>query len=752
MIYLIDDKKDRQSKDYKWTEDRLKDYSSYLIPIYTLEEITQRSKEIFAEDNTILYHESFIDQTSLKEEAIDKRKKIEEFSKRKQNLLVYFSGSKSERVISDNIAYLPVSILYQNLEAFINQYTKGEADLKYLLYGENPEIEKEILKRLEDARDYTDDEESASITGKTLFLDFAEVEMTNPVNGADIFLLSRNSFNHFPDDFSESIQAAFKNNEYQHIFIPLCFGKSLSDYNGLRLATHIRCTEGLNQTANIYIYGVMKLAELMANPFFDILKTRNVFYVGISKKEFERIANQEKQKFAKEILSSEISKLNLKAPSNYDDNHAITNEVAIYQWSKLLGIEKNEELQKNFDIVKNNLYFKYLNTIHPIESTDQPSANDLEINTNSKPKILLIDDESSKGWYKIFASILGGSNGFWVDYLGDGFRNKTAEEIVGESLEKIKHEDIDIVILDFRLSTSDFAKENPNEMSSVKLIEKIKEYNPGIQIVGFSATNKIWNLKALQKAGVDTFIFKKIESKSQTIDDLITSIEICSNKAKKLKSFYRKAALIKQLALEYEDKFKTNTINNLDVAFSLFEISRDKPKYKNYVFIQLFLIIEEFVKLDSVFEEGVEFLVKNKEDVCVAQRKGNKMLTAITMTGNHKYEIQESNFKISNKWKRFDINFIVSSLLIFRLGNINSSIHNWSAIRNIRNTKVSHYDKENSDSFVDDDEIFMILSFLQYFLDIKNMNINNIDKGLKRRTLEESLKDLMADPRFKGKI
>ena len=37
--------------------------------------------------------------------------------------------------------------------------------------------------------------------------------------------------------------------KYDNIFLPLCFGPTLSDYNGLRLATHIRCTDTPNNVS-----------------------------------------------------------------------------------------------------------------------------------------------------------------------------------------------------------------------------------------------------------------------------------------------------------------------------------------------------------------------------------------------------------------------------------------------------------------------------------------------------------------------
>ena len=44
------------------------------------------------------------------------------------------------------------------------------------------------------------------------------------------------------------------NKEYDNIFLPLCFGSTLSDFNGLRLATHIRCSATSSQLSNIFIY------------------------------------------------------------------------------------------------------------------------------------------------------------------------------------------------------------------------------------------------------------------------------------------------------------------------------------------------------------------------------------------------------------------------------------------------------------------------------------------------------------------
>ena len=73
MIYLIDDKKTRQEKDYSWTIERFNKYDAFIRPIYTLEELQDKNKEVFQEGNVILYHESFLDKTFIKDEATERQ-------------------------------------------------------------------------------------------------------------------------------------------------------------------------------------------------------------------------------------------------------------------------------------------------------------------------------------------------------------------------------------------------------------------------------------------------------------------------------------------------------------------------------------------------------------------------------------------------------------------------------------------------------------------------------------------------------
>lgn len=151
MIYLIDDKINRQS-DYGWSKEKLDLYKDIITPIYTYSEIQKNEKrqEIFKDGNTIMFHESFFDNIDIvhRSNSLEIRNRLTKFSKKDEGFnLVIFSGSKNSRKLVENFASLPVSILYQNLGLFIERVKKNDQNLEYLVFGENIELEKELIEK-----------------------------------------------------------------------------------------------------------------------------------------------------------------------------------------------------------------------------------------------------------------------------------------------------------------------------------------------------------------------------------------------------------------------------------------------------------------------------------------------------------------------------------------------------------------------------------------------------------------------------
>lgn len=618
MIYLIDDRKHRQEEG-GWSSEKFSAYSEYIKPIYIYEELSNLSNEIFSSGNIVLFHESFIDKTSRAHDSLikDFEIKLKNEVKKDDNFkLVYFSGSKKFRNLKDEIGYLPVEIVYQNLDVFIDKIKGGIIDLKHLLYGNNHQIEENLYNQLrlknETIEDFQiSDAISANFVAKTL-----DDEIDDPFTNADNEII-------FGDEISdeylnEIIIEWFSENEYDNLFIPLCFGPSLSDYNGLRLATHIRCTTTKNQLKPIFIYSFVDYSFLIENEYFDVLKTKNVFLIEYSKSAFKDALDMNILPLTIEENPKQIRKINLNVPKDIGDNHSIANQWAIYRWSQTINAY-DENIDKIIDLQNSNLYFKYLKSIYPISNLNKLDPKHLKINYSDQPKVLYIDDEAEKGWYEIFCKILDDENNLFFRHLDDEFKGKSKDKIIDISLKKIISEDIDLVILDFRLHKDDIKNRNIEEVTGYQILKRIKEYNKGIQVIIFSATNKIWNLQALQEAGADGFIVKEgpensldSEFTKHSILNIIKSLEICLSMIF-LKDISKIITQIKSHIYtvsnncdekEFEKlsklKFKNEIFIQLDIIYdclkkSSLDISteiKDESSYLNLSFISIFKIIE----------------------------------------------------------------------------------------------------------------------------------------------------------------
>lgn len=579
MIYIIDEQINRQ-KEYSWTKE---DFAQYDAVVKTI-----HRKEDFSEDilidkkNIILLHESFPDE--------ENKEKIYQRNKEKAISIGVFSGSKNERRKSENRIDLPADVFYKNLSVFLNKVKEGDLNIDYLLYGASPEREQQLLSELKKRNNEEDNLAPIASIHKNLLFLTSEDYIDNPFEDASEVTLYEEK-----RDFSDSrlhtiVSEELNGDKYDNIFIPLCFGDSLSDYNGLRLTAHIRCTKTANQLSNIYIYGFVGYKDLLEYPCFNILKTKNVFLIDYSKKAIQEADKNTISPLKEDELTKEIQKLVLAAPK---DNHTIANEWAIYRWVTMIGTGVRDE---GIDIInrniQQNLYFKYLQTIYPVVRNEL-SAIKIEKGNEKSPKILYIDDEAEKGWDEIFATLLCDGSNLDYECLEDDIKKLSKEEIITTSIKEIKEKDIDIVILDFRLHNADFSKEIPiEEVTSMEILKQIKEYNKGIQVLIFSATNKIWNLQALERLGADGFIIK--EAPENSINPNFTEETIANFKRimeRSIRMTFLKEAynVIRKIKEEIETisndndleklKLKTEMGIQLDIAFEcLRKANRDNKK------------------------------------------------------------------------------------------------------------------------------------------------------------------------------
>src|SRR5690606_3864588 len=92
-------------------------------------------------------------------------------------------------------------------------------------------------------------------------------------------------FNHLISDeyLDQRVKEWFNDVTFDKIFIPLCFGNVLSDFNGLRLALHIRTTDTKNKLTPLFIYSPVEHRDFLNNDFYDVLKTKNIFLISYSR-------------------------------------------------------------------------------------------------------------------------------------------------------------------------------------------------------------------------------------------------------------------------------------------------------------------------------------------------------------------------------------------------------------------------------------------------------------------------------------
>ena len=624
MIYLFDDKESRQQS-YGWTNKmfelwsdfivRIKDYSDYLL----LEE-----KDIFKDGNIIIYHESF--STCI---PYEERRNYQAFhnslidgSELPYVYVVIFSGSITSRAINNNVAHVPVTDMYANLECFLEHYREQEMDFKYLLWGEEYRIEQTLLDLIEDFSNEIYDGDFESNWSNVFFASAQKYGINAP---SDDCIQKKLWLSKVSDaELDNYVREWLNESEYDALYIPLCFGKILSDYNGLRLAIHIRCTKSINQNKPIYIYSPVPTSYLVQSTYFDILKTKGVKIINMHpKKIIDSFGSL--QPLTENDIKHEMDKIHLPIPQNYEDSHSIANEWAIYRWA--VATESEDSAIENVaNTIKSNLYFKHLTTIYPPSDIDRIKEEKLKFKDQlscisdaligqKDINILYVDDEADKGWYEIMANIIHDVNNIsGFDYLGEDLKALSQQELIDQVVNRVKEDSVNIVLLDFRLHKNDHDSHSIEDITSVQILKKIKEFNAGIQVIIFSATNKVWNLLALQKYGADGFIIKEGPENSkepsftiQTIENFINTMSLCiSNRYKEslckivsdLNNNLEKGAKAHKIDKDYKKSVKLF----YRMAYSSLPQSVDDPCF-DHSFMNYFRIIEatanEFIDVDN---------------------------------------------------------------------------------------------------------------------------------------------------------
>ncbi len=668
MIYLFDEKRGRRY-DYGWSDEKIASFRNE-IRLFDSYAFLDDESMLSGKCDVVFRHESFFDGVPRDKgkKAKDIVFRIDEACKQGKLKQVVFSGSKMSRKIDGDTAFMPVSALYQNLDFFLRKYHEGEWTLADIVYGKNTIMEQKILVNIREINILIVEEDKSfswpyENLPQTLFVKNISPKLDKPS-----FFKTDECGIYYDLKADEPISDLFLHEfvvrelvgkKYDKLFIPLCFGPTLSDYNGLRLALHIRTTEGKNQFSPIYIYSPVNVSDLINDEYFDILKTSNVFLINYSCQSLYDSLLQSDNTNEEDVRRS-LSKIHLQPPKNYADNHSIANEWAIYRWTKTIGKDVEDETINN--IIKNiehNLYFKYLRTIYPPREAEQLEDIDLMIKGITKemngeyldePSILFVDDEAERGWFKLFKTIIQKNNpNIFVKDLGrDSFAGKSQDDIVSLICDKVKSDDFNIVILDFRLHPDDFSAEKVEDVTGYKALCKIKESNPGIQVIILSATNKVWNLQELQNKDANGFILKESPNNSKdesftikTINSFVRTISNAVNNRYK-KTFYEKCNVIlsnlNRLDLTSRTEEYAECINTF---IKQIQLLKDNIKMINYAtnkssldiaYVNCYYIFEKIN--DNYFENGVMYIIEKVKNTYQWRISTNFKKTVFSSVGS----------------------------------------------------------------------------------------------------------------------
>ena len=397
------------------------------------------------------------------------------------------------------------------------------------------------------------------------------------------------------------------------LFIKVALSTNYLEYSGIRLAYHIRLTKALGNKTYLPIVLIAEESYQFLGLTYElpqILFSNGIYLMKDNPDALNKYIGLYETSKVKPLNDFDyfLSRLKILPPSNYQSHHSIANEWSLLRWSEILKVKPTEALFTVKQNVEDLLYYKYLLIKNPLEN-EQPFNFKVYQNIG---KVLYIDDEWDKGWNIVINHLLQKiARNFQYSTLEYSFKDSEQSEILTACKEAIDKLDPDIVILDLRLCDDDFYIDNATDkLSGYQVLKYIKNRNPGIQVIIFTASNKVWNLIELQSAEADAFVLKDSPETyngnvaiSQSINTFVNSIRIAADR-KFLKNLYSQCSHIQaNLAMasadnnaEY-DNFIAILKSKIKICQStLKSISLNKKSTVDVAFLSFYNFLETFTQ------------------------------------------------------------------------------------------------------------------------------------------------------------
>lgn len=441
-----------------------------------------------------------------------------------------------------NLSIFDIKNGLENISSFQIDANLDKIDYKF--YEPKEKIFDEILLFKESLEEYFNLQIASEILNQSVIIHHDNVCDLQIFNKHVKFIQSSEDIDIYISD--NIINKELQSKEFDTIFIKDNLSSNYLELYGLRVAYHIRLSTELENKRFSPIVIISDFDEITLNRFTkeaNILFTDGIYLCQNTKEDILKYQSLELKgvtDYDKFINSIEIT-----PPKDTSGSHDIANKWAIYRWAEFLDV-KSDAIDKNKSEIEHQLYFKYLNAIYTKEN-----CQILEIKkTAKKGKVLLIDDEWTKGWGDIIHTALDNEglefSSFEYDYKD--IKQYGLRKLVNE---KVINFDPDVVILDLRFLQSDHEHDDINEYTGVKLLERIHKINAGIQVIMLTATSKSTILEKLYEKKILGYIKKEHpEDKSiDTVENINKFINLVDKglKRKYLKEVYNIQKSIKDI-------------------------------------------------------------------------------------------------------------------------------------------------------------------------------------------------------------
>jgi DNA-binding NarL/FixJ family response regulator len=473
-----------------------------------------------------------------------------------------------------------------------------------------------------------DNESFSSVNLKNLFTEDAlnrTEKILKAIDGRDLF----------PFQATSLIK---EKNEHDSIII---FKEGLGWDQVIRLAVYLRIQPDDNWISKTPI---IICSDNLPNPIYDrdlanindiqnFLNIPGVFYKSFfalfgKRENPEGKIDYEINSFIKTINKDfDAKSITIISENLLHDRHSITNQWGAVKLALNAGY-KISEINYEFPPT---LYFNYLLKKYSIKAVPEKDKKNFGTYLKKK-KVLLIDDNSEKGWKSVLEKIFGDiSIDFMSFMMGVARKDNEGKWEVNTDLNKY-----DLIFLD--LYMPEFQGQKPDLKNGENLLKMIKESYPQIPVIVFTASNKSWTREAVLNHGADGMYVK--ESPEYAGDQTYSkenfikfekSVKETLEKYKVLRPYWEAIQLILKdqtflsISEKNGSKFKDRIEERLEMFYGLLKRGFEETEYnKNKFHFSDYELA--FMTLWSTLNEISEANYnKTQPDISIVDASGNTL-------------------------------------------------------------------------------------------------------------------------------